>query len=268
MDKSAIKIKRMKDAWKNRKDYIKDIKDEHFYNIWRSVKFTKKGKQIGCTNKWDTYRSFYEDMFLTYQPNKRLIRMDKTKKFSKNNCIWATDEESGNLIGNNIIITYNNEEKTIKEWAYSLNKLISSIRNRYHKYKNTITIKEILFGKKRKNKKEIISAHDLTKQKAINKASKMCSAYRFKDNKKGYYNDLTKEWLIDNILFKHCIYCGTDNQIGCDRIDNTKGHTINNVVPCCYSCNVARGDRFSHEETFIIGDAIKKILKHRGQEYI
>lgn len=30
---------------------------------------------------------------------------------------------------------------------------------------------------------------------------------------------------------------------GLDRIDNTKGHTLDNVVPCCWSCNNLRGSR-------------------------
>ena len=50
---------------------------------------------------------------------------------------------------------------------------------------------------------------------------------------------LTAKWIADNILSKHCHYCGESDwlKIGCDRIDNSKPHTEDNVVPCCHSCN-------------------------------
>ena len=37
---------------------------------------------------------------------------------------------------------------------------------------------------------------------------------------------------------KRCHYCGTDiNGIGVDRVDNTIGYNVNNIVPCCAWCN-------------------------------
>ena len=63
--------------------------------------------------------------------------------------------------------------------------------------------------------------------------------YKQADKKygRGEY-DLTIPWFVRNIFTK-CIYCGeTDwKKLGCDRIDNSKAHTIVNVVPCCMSCN-------------------------------
>ena len=58
--------------------------------------------------------------------------------------------------------------------------------------------------------------------------------------------DLTPKWVIENILSKPCHYnCGeTDwHNIGCDRIDNDKPHTMDNVVPCCEKCNKKRGKK-------------------------
>lgn len=69
------------------------------------------------------------------------------------------------------------------------------------------------------------------------------------DKKKGYVCDLTEKWIKKNILDKKCFYCGCDDftQLGADRIDNTKGHTKNNVVPCCLGCNGRRGKKTFYE---------------------
>lgn len=34
---------------------------------------------------------------------------------------------------------------------------------------------------------------------------------------------------------------------GLDRVDNSKGHTLSNVVPCCKECNMAKGTRTREE---------------------
>lgn len=69
--------------------------------------------------------------------------------------------------------------------------------------------------------------------------------------------------MIDNILLKPCIYCGDTHRIGCDRIDNTLGHTKNNVVPCCIECNTARNNYFTYDEMRLLGITISKIKAAR-----
>ena len=54
---------------------------------------------------------------------------------------------------------------------------------------------------------------------------------------------LTPEWIVDNIFSgQHCDYCPESDwtKLGCDRIDNNKPHTPDNVVCCCGQCNVKR----------------------------
>lgn len=54
--------------------------------------------------------------------------------------------------------------------------------------------------------------------------------------------------------------------IGCDRIDNNKGHSIDNVVPCCNICNTVRGNNFTVDEMKLLGSLIKKIINNRGKK--
>lgn len=51
--------------------------------------------------------------------------------------------------------------------------------------------------------------------------------------------DLTAQWIIDNIFSKPCAHCGKIgwDVIGCNRLDNSKPHTMDNVEPCCKDCN-------------------------------
>lgn len=78
------------------------------------------------------------------------------------------------------------------------------------------------------------------RQTPMGRAANLLGGYRRKDKK---YNrgegDLTAEWIVENIFTKPCAHCGeTDwTKIGCNRLDNTKPHTKDNVEPCCKECN-------------------------------
>lgn len=92
----------------------------------------------------------------------------------------------------------------------------------------------------------------------------LASAYKRIDAKKGYANDITSDYLLSFVFEAPCTYCGTvDDPIGCDRIDNSKGHTIANTVPACVTCNFARGDRLTHEEMLRVGHLISEIRADR-----
>lgn len=71
------------------------------------------------------------------------------------------------------------------------------------------------------------------------------------------YKDINFEFeLLSFILTLECYYCGTKNsnrtkckngdiifRNGLDRIDQSKGHTLDNIVPCCKQCNLSKGKR-------------------------
>src|SRR5688572_7953331 len=48
-----------------------------------------------------------------------------------------------------------------------------------------------------------------------------------------------------NIVTLPCNYCGhpaSDRLNGIDRVDSSIGYRLDNVVPCCRRCNIAKGD--------------------------
>ena len=80
------------------------------------------------------------------------------------------------------------------------------------------------------------------------------SQYKYSAKKKGHIWDLTEEQFAE-ITKKNCFYCGGKPKQTCkankrvngdyiyngiDRKDNDKGYTIENSVPCCITCNMAK----------------------------
>lgn len=60
-----------------------------------------------------------------------------------------------------------------------------------------------------------------------------------------------------------CHYCDLPfvmrRGVGLDRIDNDKGYTKDNVVPCCLLCNRTRGDHLSYTEMKQLGLSMRRI---------
>lgn len=83
--------------------------------------------------------------------------------------------------------------------------------------------------------------HSKTK---MGRANNLLNSYRRNDRKHNRGECTIKaKWIVENIFSKCCVYCGeTDwTKLGCDRIDNSKPHTPENVVPCCKPCNSKKG---------------------------
>ena len=50
--------------------------------------------------------------------------------------------------------------------------------------------------------------------------------------------------VVNKYLNQGCRWCGAKRgewRIGLDRIDNSTGHSLANVVPCCTRCNIMKG---------------------------
>lgn len=238
----------------------------YIFNSWRAIMFSKKYKNIGMTEEWRDFKTFFDDVVGSYEKGRVFRRIDTTKPFSKNNFIWCTTEQAGQMDKKTIHIEYNGELYTLKELADKYCQSYSGIKIRYHRREiQNYTIDEIIFGrkKKRNDKQPKDFSEEYVKIRA--KASKMISSYKCKDKKNGFNNvcDIDIDWMIENIFKKRCIYCGDNKRVGCDRIDNNKPHTKDNVVPCCIECNMARNNNFTFDEMKIIGETIKKVKEKR-----
>lgn len=261
------RIKSMIESHEKRGSNAK-IKREYPYifNSWRAIMFSKKYKDIGMSEEWRDFKTFFEDVVGSYEKGKVFRRIDTTKPFSKNNFIWCTTEQAGQMNKKTIHIEYNGELYTLKELADKYCQSYSGVQIRYHRREtHNYTIDEIIFGRKKKRGDR--KAKDCKDPNVIMraKASKMISAYKNKDKKMGFENkcDIDIDWMIKNIFNQPCIYCGDTHRIGCDRIDNDKPHTKDNVVPCCIECNTARNNFFTFDEMKIIGNTIRKIKEDR-----
>lgn len=76
-------------------------------------------------------------------------------------------------------------------------------------------------------------------------ATQKAASYYHQDKRKGrdlgQFN-ITKDYIIEHIFSSKCIYCGESDwrKLGCDRIDDKKAHSQDNVVCSCYNCNIDR----------------------------
>jgi 5-methylcytosine-specific restriction endonuclease McrA len=79
------------------------------------------------------------------------------------------------------------------------------------------------------------------------------------EKQRGLVWDLTREQ-YSAFTGKNCYYCGTNEiglrGVGLDRLDNKKGYTIDNVVPCCFSCNKVKSDVLTQQEMKIAMDSV------------
>ena len=75
----------------------------------------------------------------------------------------------------------------------------------------------------------------------MGRALNLLNGYRNMDIKNGFGDciDFDAQWIVDNIFTQKCAHCDCIDwrQLGCNRIDNSKPHTKDNVEPCCWKHN-------------------------------
>ena len=99
-------------------------------------------------------------------------------------------------------------------------------------------------------------------RRAINDPYFVYRSCREADRLSGNTFDMDMAFVKDSIE-KGCSYCSIGfNQgvkIGLDRIDNSKGHSKDNVQPCCVRCNLIRKD-MPYPAWLIVAKAMKEAL--------
>ncbi len=99
--------------------------------------------------------------------------------------------------------------------------------------------------------------HELNRPflKGTNPETYIYNKYKRVAKERDYSFDLTKEEFL-NLIYQDCFYCNEKSsehiytinieekvkhiRNGIDRLNNTKGYTIENSVPCCIICNRAK----------------------------
>lgn len=96
-----------------------------------------------------------------------------------------------------------------------------------------------------KHREELISKksdYNKTYSKTqMGRAQRQFQQYKFMDRRNGFGDviDFDAKWIVENIYTQPCAHCGTTDwaKLGCNRLDNSKPHTMDNVEPCCFRCN-------------------------------
>lgn len=121
-------------------------------------------------------------------------------------------------------------------------------------YENQEKYKEYQRKYYAENKEEINEkAHNKLYSNQLYRAYTLLKEYNDADKEKCRgEGDLTAEWIVTNIFTQACPHCGESDwtKIGCNRLDNSKPHTMDNVEPCCKKCNSKLNAIFAKRDEF------------------
>ena len=146
------------------------------------------------------------------------------------------------------------EKKQAKsEWGkkyYSKNREEILINVKEYRTKNKDKIRKRVSEYSKKHRDELNEYLREYAKTPNGRALKLLHSYRRKDKIANRSEcTLTKEWILENIIGKPCVYCGETDmlKVGCDRKDNSLPHTPENCVPCCKLCN-SKKKKLSYDE--------------------
>lgn len=90
------------------------------YETWLSMHYRVKTARwyvdINVCERWNKFENFFADM--GERPEGHTIeRIDGTKDYCPENCVWATPKAQANNTSSNIKVTVNGVTKTVAEWC-------------------------------------------------------------------------------------------------------------------------------------------------------
>lgn len=99
----------------------------------------------------------------------------------------------------------------------------------------------ICFSCKRMSEKAVYDSNPHRKKnRGDGSPSRKFSTYKHSAVVKGKEFHITKDQFME-LWQKPCYYCSASIQtIGIDRVNNERGYTVDNIVPCCKLCNYAK----------------------------
>lgn len=114
----------------------------HIYNIWNGIKnrcdlpseaeyHRYGGRGIKVCDEWYVFETFKKWALENgYDSKLQIDRIDNNGNYEPSNCRWVTRKINCNNRNNNIRITWQNETKTIAEWARLYNIESNTLRGR------------------------------------------------------------------------------------------------------------------------------------------
>lgn len=134
-----------------------------------------------------------------------------------------------------------------------------------HKEEDNARCKAYRETHKEEKKAQYRAYQSTPKGRAVN----LLAGYNREDREKGFdtSNNITADWIVTNIFSgQKCVYCEDSDwrHLGCDRIDNDKPHTPDNVVCCCGICNIERSDKYTHQEFIQYRQLHPRLLEHKN----
>lgn len=177
-------------------------------------------------NNKEEVREYMREYKRTHNSNKKYYEAHKEEKLKRNKEYYEIHKEE--IADAQKMYRLKNADK-IKKYKESRKEETKEYNRQYY-----LKRKDELIKAKTEYQKEYSKTQ-------MGRAQGQYQQYKRMDKRNGFDEviDFDAKWIVDNIYTKPCVHCGeTDwHKLGCNRLDNSKPHTIDNVESCCFHCN-------------------------------